>query len=201
MTMVIASGPQTEGFATASPTIFCNGDAELKERQLRCRRAGPPRAPIRACVGSDCGLIADVHRDLTSLGKVDGVIGVDTPRLRSPVLVTYYNRYLTNNDCGCSSSASAGATRARRSSGWWRWATARRGGPPCSRLSLMGDYSSNAVLGRALVDRDRGVRTIAENGIRELVVPRRQSPAAARAPRRARPQRRAAIRRSGPARH
>ena len=35
-------------------------------------------------------------------------------------------------------------------------------------LSLMSDYSSNAVLGRALVDRDRGVRTIAESGIREL---------------------------------
>jgi tetratricopeptide (TPR) repeat protein len=35
-------------------------------------------------------------------------------------------------------------------------------------LSLIGDYSSNAVLGRALVDRDRGVRTIAESGIREL---------------------------------
>jgi tetratricopeptide (TPR) repeat protein len=35
-------------------------------------------------------------------------------------------------------------------------------------LSLVGDYRSNAVLGRALVDRDRGVRSIAENGIREL---------------------------------
>src|SRR5688572_24266738 len=35
-------------------------------------------------------------------------------------------------------------------------------------LSLLGDYSSNAVLGRALADRDRGVRTIAETGIREL---------------------------------
>src|SRR5438094_883189 len=35
-------------------------------------------------------------------------------------------------------------------------------------LSLVDDYSSNAVLGRALVDRDRGVRTIAECGIREL---------------------------------
>ena len=35
-------------------------------------------------------------------------------------------------------------------------------------LSCIGDYSSNAVFGRALVDRDRGVRTIAESGIREL---------------------------------
>jgi len=35
-------------------------------------------------------------------------------------------------------------------------------------ISCLGDYASNAVLGRALVDRDRGVRSIAANGIREL---------------------------------
>lgn len=35
-------------------------------------------------------------------------------------------------------------------------------------LGYMGDYNSNAIMGQALVDTDRGVRTIAENGIREL---------------------------------
>jgi tetratricopeptide (TPR) repeat protein len=35
-------------------------------------------------------------------------------------------------------------------------------------LGLVADYSSNAVLGRALVDADRGVRTMAENGIVSL---------------------------------
>jgi tetratricopeptide (TPR) repeat protein len=35
-------------------------------------------------------------------------------------------------------------------------------------LGYMGDYSSNTTVGRALVDRDRGVRTIAENSIRDL---------------------------------
>lgn len=35
-------------------------------------------------------------------------------------------------------------------------------------LSIIGDFSSNSVLGRALVDRDRGVRSIAANGIRDL---------------------------------
>jgi tetratricopeptide (TPR) repeat protein len=35
-------------------------------------------------------------------------------------------------------------------------------------LSLVGTYESNAVLGRALHDRDRCVRVIAENGIRDL---------------------------------
>ncbi len=35
-------------------------------------------------------------------------------------------------------------------------------------LGLMSDYGSNAVLGRALSDVDRGVRLAAENGIRSL---------------------------------
>jgi len=35
-------------------------------------------------------------------------------------------------------------------------------------IGLVGDYSSNAVLGRALHDHDRGVRMLAENGIRSL---------------------------------
>ncbi len=35
-------------------------------------------------------------------------------------------------------------------------------------ISQLGDYSSNAVLGRALHDYDRGVRMLAENGIRSL---------------------------------
>jgi tetratricopeptide (TPR) repeat protein len=35
-------------------------------------------------------------------------------------------------------------------------------------ISLVGTYESNSVLGRALRDRDRCVRLIAENGIRDL---------------------------------
>src|SRR5690606_28743454 len=35
-------------------------------------------------------------------------------------------------------------------------------------LGYIGNYDSNAVLGRALHDEDRGVRILAENGIREL---------------------------------
>lgn len=35
-------------------------------------------------------------------------------------------------------------------------------------LGLVGDYSSNAVAGRALIDADRGVRSIAENTITSL---------------------------------
>lgn len=35
-------------------------------------------------------------------------------------------------------------------------------------IGFMGDYSSNSVVGRAMTDRDRGVRTLAENSIREI---------------------------------
>jgi tetratricopeptide (TPR) repeat protein len=93
---------------------------------------------------------------------------VDPRRLRTPVLVIYYNRYLTNNDCAMFIKRVA----RRYSSGTLERLVAigdhitRRAA--AFALSLVGDYSSNAVLGRALVDRDRGVRTIAECGIREL---------------------------------
>lgn len=35
-------------------------------------------------------------------------------------------------------------------------------------LTFLGDYRSNSVLGRRMSDSDRGVRMLAENGIREL---------------------------------
>ena len=44
--------------------------------------------------------------------------------------------------------------------------TARRGA--LLALGHLADYRSNAALGRALVDSDRGVRSLAENGIRRL---------------------------------
>ena len=93
---------------------------------------------------------------------------MDTRRLRTPVLVIYYNRYLTNSDCAMFIKRVA---RRYSSSSLERIVSmgdhvARRAA--VLALSLMGDYSSNSVLGRALVDRDRGVRTIAETGIREL---------------------------------
>lgn len=93
---------------------------------------------------------------------------MDTRRLRTPVIVVYYNRYLSNQDC---------ALFVKRVSRRYSCVTLERllaVGDHITRraavfaLSLLGDYQSNAVLGRALVDRDRGVRSIAESGIREL---------------------------------
>jgi tetratricopeptide (TPR) repeat protein len=93
---------------------------------------------------------------------------VNTDRMRGPVLVAYYKRYLTNQDC----------------TSFVENVTQRYACPTLERLvatgdhvtrraavlaiSCLGNYSSNAVLGRALVDRDRGVRTLADSGIREL---------------------------------
>jgi tetratricopeptide (TPR) repeat protein len=93
---------------------------------------------------------------------------VDTRRVRTPILVIYYNRYLTNSDC---------AMFVKRIARRYSCPTLERlltVGDHVTRraaalaLSLLGDYEANASLGRALVDRDRGVRTIAESGIRQL---------------------------------
>ncbi len=93
---------------------------------------------------------------------------MDNNRLRSPVLVGYYNRYLTNNDRDMFVKRVAGrylCGTVERLATMGDYMTRRAA---VLALSLLGDYSSNAVLGRAMSDRDRGVRTIAENGIREL---------------------------------
>lgn len=85
-----------------------------------------------------------------------------------PELVSFYDKYLDDHD-----SAFYVQQVARRytTASLERLATmgdrnARRAA--VLAIGLMGDYESNAVVGRALVDRDRGVRTLAENGIREL---------------------------------
>jgi tetratricopeptide (TPR) repeat protein len=88
--------------------------------------------------------------------------------MRTPVLVIYYNRYLSNQDCAMfvkrvARRYSCGTLERLVSVGEY---TTRRAA--VFAISLLGDYESNDVLGRALVDRDRGVRSIAESGIREL---------------------------------
>ena len=93
---------------------------------------------------------------------------MDSDRVRNPVLVAYYERFLANQDV---------ALFRRRTARRYTSATLERLvaiGDYVSRraavlaLSYVGDYTSNPVLGRALVDRDRGVRTIADEGIRKL---------------------------------
>jgi tetratricopeptide (TPR) repeat protein len=89
-------------------------------------------------------------------------------RPRTPVLHAIYQRYVADQDCARFSNAVA-----RR----YTIATLERlvgAGDRMTRraavlgLSLMADYGSNVILGRALHDVDRGVRMLAENGIQQV---------------------------------
>jgi len=93
---------------------------------------------------------------------------VNTNQARSPILNDFYGNYLTSQNS---------VVFIKRVAQEYMPASLERlvaMGDRVTRraavlaLSHLGDYESNAVLGRALVDRDRGVRTIAENGIRDL---------------------------------
>lgn len=86
----------------------------------------------------------------------------------APVIVEFYQRYLDDQDSAqfikCVARRYTCATLERIA------VSGDRSGRRAAVLALgyMGDYSSNSVLGKALVDRDRGVRTLAENGIRDV---------------------------------
>ncbi len=87
---------------------------------------------------------------------------------RAALLVDYYNDYLSDRDT---------ARFIRRTSLRYTIGTLERlathTSPPTRRaavlaLGKLGDFASNAVLGRALQDKDRMVRLLAEDGIRNL---------------------------------
>ena len=89
-------------------------------------------------------------------------------RARGPALQNYYHEYLADQDTARFSGrvakqytigtlerlATAGDRMVRRAT--------------VMAIGLLGDYSANATLGSALHDDDRGVRILAENGIRKL---------------------------------
>jgi len=85
-----------------------------------------------------------------------------------PQLVYHYERYLLDQNISAyvrsvSNSYTVGSLERVVLAGD---RSARRGA--VLALSRMADYRSNATLGRMLCDSDRGVRTLAENGIRRL---------------------------------
>ena len=85
-----------------------------------------------------------------------------------PLLVTHYERYLVDQNISdyvrrVAASYTVGSLERVVTAGD---RTARRGA--VLALSRLADYRSNATLGRVLGDSDRGVRTLAENGIRRL---------------------------------
>jgi tetratricopeptide (TPR) repeat protein len=87
---------------------------------------------------------------------------------RLPFLLTLYQQYLDQHETagftsGVSESYTSGTLErlARHTSREVRRAAV-------FALSMLGDYNANHTLGRALLDEDRTVRTIAEDGIRTL---------------------------------
>ena len=87
---------------------------------------------------------------------------------RRPALERLYHRYLETEDTAAFIKAVAEhyllSTLARLASGGNH--VSRRAA--IMAVGFLGDYSHNAVLGRALTDRDRGVRLLADSGIRQL---------------------------------
>ena len=89
-------------------------------------------------------------------------------RAPTPLLARLYHRYLEDEN---SATFVRGVSRHYLPSTLVRLAD--RGDYVARRAAVMAigflcDYSHNAVLGRALVDADRGVRLLADNGIRAL---------------------------------
>lgn len=88
--------------------------------------------------------------------------------IQPPLIVSAYERYVNDQD---SASFIKEVARHYTCSTLERLTgMSDRAGRRAAVLAIgfMGDYGSNAVVGRAMTDRDRGVRTIAENSIREL---------------------------------
>jgi len=87
---------------------------------------------------------------------------------RNPFLCAFYRRYLDDQD-----SASFVRAVSRR---YTQGTLARLADSPVSEvrrgailaLGFLGDYEANHTVGRALVDKDRTVRILAENGIRNI---------------------------------
>ena len=85
---------------------------------------------------------------------------------RRPTLERLYHRYLETEDTAAFVGAVARhyllTTLERLATGGNH--TSRRAA--IMALGFLGDYSQSAILGRALTDRDRGVRLLADSGIR-----------------------------------
>jgi len=87
---------------------------------------------------------------------------------KRPLLVYHYERYLVDQDIDSfvrrvSSSYTPGGLQRLATIGD---RSARRGA--VLGLGRLADYRANMTLGRALTDSDRGVRTLADSGIRRL---------------------------------
>lgn len=107
-----------------------------------------------------------VTRPVYRLQRKDPPVSRTSPQ--EPILITLYRQYLEDEH-----SASFISAVAERYTLPTLERLAERGERVVRRaamlaLGFLANYESNAVLGRALHDTDRGVRLLAENGIREI---------------------------------
>jgi tetratricopeptide (TPR) repeat protein len=89
-------------------------------------------------------------------------------RLRKPLLHGLYQQYLADQNSGALTSATSehySIGTLERLAAFGDRMTRRAA---VLALGLVADYESNAALGRALLDSDRGVRMLAENSIRAV---------------------------------
>ena len=93
---------------------------------------------------------------------------MNNDKLRMPFLLDLYEQYLENQD----SAAFAG-----KAAEWYTTGTLQRLAGHRRReirraavlaIGFLGDYAANACLGRALLDEDRTVRTLADHAIRSV---------------------------------
>jgi tetratricopeptide (TPR) repeat protein len=103
---------------------------------------------------------------VTRHGPENRILSQSSPR--KPAIIALYEQFLVHQDIALFAD---GVTDLYDVSTIERLCelgsrTARRGA--ALALGLIGDYSSNPVLGRSLLDEDRGVRTLADSGIRNL---------------------------------
>lgn len=87
---------------------------------------------------------------------------------QGPLLVDFYERYLVDQDSAAFIKSTSGrytVATLERLAIWGRRMSRRAA---VLGLGFLADYESNSVLGRALCDRDRGVRTLAETAIRNV---------------------------------
>ncbi len=89
-------------------------------------------------------------------------------KLRYPILDRFYQRYLDDEDSanfirGVVGHYTIGSLRRLAQHGQ---VTSRRAA--VMMIGFIGDFSENEIMGKALSDRDRAVRMLADNGIRDL---------------------------------
>ena len=93
-------------------------------------------------------------------------MGVSTVRV--PQLLALYQEYLDHPEFRHFCGQSGAVLRRARWSGWPSTSGSELRRAAVLALGFLGDYENNAVLGSALQDKDRTVRILAENSIRQV---------------------------------